>query len=478
MPELNKKEIEKRLQKLRNFEMLHPKARKRIELLEKENKQLREQISIALSVVEKLKLRIEELEKMVFGRRKKNKDEDNNHSVKRKLFRRKKPRHPSTYRRSIPKEEEITEKNDYPLVNCLDCGTPLENLKWIIRFQEDMDLFKQLLKRIEKQRIQTGYCPCCQKKASALPISSQVVSLGDNVRQFACYCVVVLNLSFEKTKNLIKDLSDISVSDGEISNILTKQAQLLLPCFHKLIDKIRAGPGSHYDETGWKVQQGFQGRFGWVMTGTEDTDTAFRLGQSRGIGNAEQLQGNNKEQVGISDDYGAYRNLFENHQLCWAHPLRKMRDLTNSDSLSAEKRQSCQKTYHSLSKLHQKLKQELVEPFELTQRQQKRQKMLRRLNNIARINDQDPEKLKNIKISLLKNREKYFTCLLHQGVPTTNNKAERALRHLVLKRKSSFGSKTQKGAWTMSILCSVLLSLWWSKPDNFFKEYSTLLNPT
>lgn len=58
-----------------------------------------------------------------------------------------------------------------------------------------------------------------------------------------------------------------------------------------------------------------------------------------------------------------------------------------------------------------------------------------------------------------------------------NNKAERGLRHIVLKRKASCGSKTQKGADTMSILCSTLLSCWWSKPENFFTAYEQMLNP-
>lgn len=211
------------------------------------------------------------------------------------------------------------------------------------------------------------------------------------------------------------------------------------------------------------------------MTGAETTDAVFSLGQSRGKGNAERLKGNNPEQVGISDDYGVYANLFKYHQLCWAHPIRKLRDLSNSDSLDINKRQEAQLTYQSLSKLHQDLKQELIKPFDLDKREQVKQKMIKRLVRIAQPNPQDPDKLKTIKKGLLKNQDKYFTCLMFQGVPTTNNKAERALRHLVLKRKSSFGSKTQKGAEVMSILYSVLLSLWWKKPDNFFKEYLALL---
>ena len=484
MPELSKKEIEKRLTKLKNLERLHPIARQRVKLLEKEKKGLKEQVEaqgrlirLQAEVIEKLKLRVEELERMVFGRKKKKKGEDNEGLDKDSKPKDKKPRHPSTYRRPIPKDEDITETNDYPIGNCPDCGTPLQDFKWIVRYQEDIKLLERLLKKIEKQKIQTGYCPFCQKRASSIPISSQIVGLGDNIRQFVCYCVVVLGLSFERTKHLIKDLSNIQISDGEISNILERQAQILLPRYHKLTANIRAGPASNYDETGWKVQEEYQGRYGWVMAGAGTTDAVFRLGQSRGRGNAEKLKGKAQDQVAITDDYGAYRNLFKHHQLCWAHPIRKLKDLVNSDQLSENKQQQCQKAYQSLNELHQSLKIILEQPFNAAERKEIKEEMIGQLIKIAKPHFDDPIKLENIKQGLMKNQEKYFTCLMFPDVPTTNNKAERALRHLVLKRKSSFGSKTQRGAWTMSILCSVLLSLWWSKPKNFFKEYSALLNP-
>lgn len=482
MPELSEKEIEQRLIKLRNLERLHPIARQRIELLEKKNEELKKTataqgklIKLQAEVIEKLKLRIEELEKMVFGKKKKDKNVTCLNQ-KRNWFKRKKPRGADTYRRAIPKEADITDRNDYPIAHCPDCGTPLQDLKWIVRYLEDIKLFEQSLKRIEKQRIATGYCPCCQKRASGMPISSQTVGLGDNIRQFVCYCAVVLSLSFEKTKHLIKDLADIEISDGEISRILEGQANLLTPQYHQLAANIRAGPAANYDETGWKVQKGEQGRYGWVMAAAQTTDTVFRLGQSRGRGNALKLKGKAKNQIAITDDYGAYKNTFRYHQLCWAHPIRKLKDLVDSDQLSDKKLQQCQKAYRALAKLHQSLKDVLAQPFEVSQREKIKQKMIKRLFEIAQACPDDPTKLQNIKQGLIKNQEKYFTCLMFQGVPTTNNRAERALRHLVLKRKSSFGSKTQKGAWIMSVLCSTLLSLWWSKPDNFFKEYSKLLN--
>lgn len=59
----------------------------------------------------------------------------------------------------------------------------------------------------------------------------------------------------------------------------------------------------------------------------------------------------------------------------------------------------------------------------------------------------------------------------------TNNTAERRIRHLVIKRLLSFGSRTQKGAQAMETLLSVLLTLWWSKPEDYFGELHRLTAP-
>jgi len=99
-----------------------------------------------------------------------------------------------------------------------------------------------------------------------------------------------------------------------------------------------------------------------------------------------------------------------------------------------------------------------------------------KLEQIAIDHPDDPVKLRKIKKHLREHKENYFTCVIHPNVPPDNNKAERALRHLVLKRKMSHGSKTHKGADVMSVLYSVMLSLWWKSKKSFLKEYAQLIN--
>jgi hypothetical protein len=91
---------------------------------------------------------------------------------------------------------------------------------------------------------------------------------------------------------------------------------------------------------------------------------------------------------------------------------------------------------------------------------------------IAKPHPKDPEKLATIKATLTERCDRYFVCLVVPGIPLDNNKAERALRKIVLKRKKSFGSKTQKGADVLSVLYSVVFSIFWNYPkEEFFEKY-------
>ena len=191
------------------------------------------------------------------------------------------------------------------------------------------------------------------------------------------------------------------------------------------------------------------------------------MGRSRGKGNIEDI---GKGKVGISDDYGAYRNAFAEHQLCFAHPHRKLRDVAESSEIPEEKREHCKSAYTQFSKLYKNIRHSLGKSVSsYAQRKYKTD-----FDSVSESHALDPTSLSKIKDALRKNKEKYFTFLRHPGIPVDNNKAERCLRHLVIKRRTSFGSKTQRGAETTSILASIILSLKWNDPENWFQKYLKL----
>lgn len=129
-----------------------------------------------------------------------------------------------------------------------------------------------------------------------------------------------MRLSFEQIRCFLSDTAGLSVSDREITAFLDEQAGKLTPEKERLFAKIRGAPGRHYDETGWKVQKEAQGNYAWITRPTSGEETIFLMGRSRGKGNAEELRGDVDNQVGITDDYGAYTNMFRKHQLLHGTP--------------------------------------------------------------------------------------------------------------------------------------------------------------
>ncbi|MBU2445385.1 MAG: transposase, partial [Bacteroidetes bacterium] len=73
--------------------------------------------------------------------------------------------------------------------------------------------------------------------------------------------------------------------------------------------------------------------------------------------------------------------------------------------------------------------------------------------------------------------DELFVFVLNKDIPATNNSAERALRHSVIARKISGGTRSAKGSKTKEILSS-LFGTWDTKDLNPLKECRELLtNP-
>jgi len=473
MKKLTQAEIDHRMIQWRNDRALEIKRKECIEKLEKENAELRATVATQQQTIEKLLLRVEQLEAMVFGR-KKRKPDDYDDLPPASSGRFEKPPRPATsFRRAIPPPEEINNRTYHPLASCPDCGHYLQRRNTVTRFVEDIPLPQKV---VVEQTIERGFCPCCKKTKSALPISPQHCSLGQNVRLYILFAVTVLGLTFGKVRAHLSGLHGLSLSDGELAAIIREGHEKLLPALHEIEGKIRAAPAAHYDETSYPVQQGEQGNYAWVKTSSTGPETIFRLGRTRGKGNAQEIRGSPSDQVGVSDDYAAYGRLFRNHALCWAHPLRKSRDLAKSGALSSEHHEQCRNFYERFCVLERSVAVASAAPLAPEERIAAIARTDENIDTLMAPDERDIPALAKLKRTFLENKEKYLLCLRIPGVPMTNNKAERSLRHLVIKRLLSFGSRSQRGAQAMETILSVLLTLWWSKPKDYFAELRKLMS--
>lgn len=458
--------------------------------LKNENKKLRERVKyleekdrIKDQLIETLTLQVKELQTIVFGK-KKNKDSDNfsDSSPKR-------PRDSSSFRRAVPMEDEITKEEEFNIDACPDCGSFLIKKKKVVRYIEDVSLpylnsLTGLIcspnREVTKQTFEKGYCKECKswhiatKGGVSPPITNGEVVLGDGIRKYICYKTYILRLTYQQIQDEFIDLYNIKISDGEIANILDKTSQnkLKIP-YEQLLKRVQASPANHMDETSWLTKG--EKTFAWVMAPTESEEAVFVVGKTRGKGIAEDLLGDDFDGTIITDCYGAYKNLKGDHQVCWAHIIRKARDLSQNQALEEDKRSFADDIYHALQEIYHELKVALQKGINnhrsVTRFKDKTTKVIKTILRFTGA----PKKLTDLAKLMHKYLDELFTCLKYDNVPAENNKAEQKLRHLVLKRKNSFGAKTNKGNETFSINASVMLSLWWNNRTNFWAKFNELM---
>jgi hypothetical protein len=448
--------------------------------LREENKKLRQENDHLRSELENVLLRVDELTNIVFGRKKRAKkkygfDDDDKP---------KKPRSSLSYQRKKPTEDEVTDTEFYEIDNCPDCETTLTRKQLITRYIEDIRIpvLEALgsdkdvkVKKVIKQEIEKGYCPNCKRWHSSIPISSKVATLGLQTKQLVAYSINVLRLTYSQTKNIIFDLYQIKISDGEITNILDKIATTLRPEFERLKAHILQAKSVHLDETG--NQTGKDKNYSWILASGENEKAVFEIGKSRGKGNAEKLlQGYNG--IRVTDCFKAYDKLPGEHQVCWVHILRKAKDLSVNSNLDESKRQLASLIHEDLKNIYKEVKTITQSKLSLKRRQLELPNLKEKLNQIIMKIENfhyPPQKLSDLKGQLERYTNQLFTCIAYKDVAPENNHAERKLRHLVLKRKNSFGTKTEKGNQILSVNLSVLMSLWWEDRDNFWPRFNQLL---
>lgn len=479
---LSETEIQRRLKRLPYLERELKETRRERDEARAEVRVLQIQLAAALKENETLRARLEELERMVFGqsrrdaqaasaRAKVSEPGLDKESVKREA---------SSYRRKVPTEDEVTDRQTHELEICSRCGGPLSDCQQFTFFEEDM---APAQKTVTKHTVETGYCANCRQRQSPLTIPAQTAGLGPRVKAFLGYSLTLPSLSFAQTKALLWETWHLQVSDGELTNILLEQGEKLTPLVLSLRGFINRQEGSHTDETGWNVQTETQGRYAWARTGSQTEHAVYRLGQSRGGGHFQELSaGTAPDHKEVSDDYLAYRQIpAENHQLCWAHPERKLRELSRSDCLTEATGAHCQSSYQTFSAIYRSVRQAretALAKGQLKVAKTTQAKLKARPKRWSKPNQLDPAKLTKWKTSLRERLACYFVCLEHPHIPPDNNKAERKLRPLVLKRKNCFGSKTQAGAQAFGNLCSVLYSLRWTTNQPIPPIYQQLLaNP-
>lgn len=303
--------------------------------------------------------------------------------------------------------------------------------------------------RYEKER---QWCSFCQKEVVATsPEEIPGVRFGINLIIYIMLLKYGAKVSLDSILLLLQQSYDLNISKGEVINLLLKARLWLGTAYDQIKDEIRASPIKHADETSWRVL----GINSWIWGFMTKQHIYLTVEQSRGKGIPEEVLANSDHQdILIRDDYAGYSKLPLKHQSCRAHLLRKSHEASTDVNASEEVKQ----LHQTLKGLFNLLDETVKRSFDLNERENFYQSSWRKLSQIISCHylSQDA---KDIQTRIKKQGKNLLTALLVDGVPLTNNLAERALRKVVVLRKVSGGSRSWGGVKTTSVNMSIIQTI-------------------
>ena len=273
------------------------------------------------------------------------------------------------------------------------------------------------------------------------------------------FLVYWTGVSIDKACGILAFFTGLELSKSQADSLLSQLASDWEVEYEAIAELVAVAAILYIDETGWKV--GKRSCYTWIFSTL--SAVLFKCGVGRGKDVLLEVLGEQFDGIGVTDDYSAYQSQFREHQLCWAHFLRK--------AIALSLRNPENRQYRRFLKLLFAIYYEAVRASRdrrlSTGRAAKVKELQKRIRKICRrygeVLDEsaspDEGKFVRLQNELVDNVHKLFVFVLHPQVEATNNRSERQARTESMARKAARTSKTERGAKRRSIIMSVLASL-------------------
>jgi transposase len=282
--------------------------------------------------------------------------------------------------------------------------------------------------------------------------------IGPVAKSVALYLRYRMGIPYRKTTELLRELFGLKFVPASALGFDRKAAARGAPIYEDLREKIRTSDVVHADETSWRSDG--VGHYVW-FAGNENL-AFFHIDRHRSADVAKNIFGEDFDGTLVRDRYPAYNGIGVDWQICIAHILTKAKEISGEHALLPQTERDtatgrfCDRVRDLCSRLcdvGQKLKSGEI-PWKAAAKIEKR--FITELNTICKqtLRFKPAETLRTY---LAGSEQKFlFTFLRRPGVPPTNNHSEQSLRYLVIFRKICFGTRSESGLKTHSILPSLV----------------------
>ncbi len=384
------------------------------------------------------------------------------------------------------RKENFTRHRDTPtkevfhtFKTCPDCGGELG--KPTVSYRRQIIDIPLTPAEISEHVVFKRWCFFCKKRVQP-QVNLRETAVGK--QRIGLQLMSIINLlkeecrqPLETIQSYLKIVHNLHLSQGSIVNMLHKTANIGKPTYEDLGKKVRQADLVFADETGGR-ENGRNGYF-WNFN---TADIQFLVyDKSRSNEMVTRVLGTEEDEdcfcgVLSTDFYTAYNIYNGFHQRCWVHLLRDIKklkeDYKKHPPLNRWAKQV--KQIYDEAKAYQGPESTLSVREKEQERIFKQQYFEEKLRVLVKPWVARESPMSTLCGRITKHLQELFVFIRFEGVPSDNNTAERMVRHTVVSRKISGGTRSAKGSQTKSILAS-LFGTWRLQNKNPLTECQLLL---
>jgi hypothetical protein len=346
------------------------------------------------------------------------------------------------HKRELVPVEQVDEIVPCKPEQCAGCGTVLEG--------EDPEPYRYQTVElppvkavVTEYQVHTLQCECGTVNRGELPQEAVASQFGPNLVGLIAILMGVYRLSKRKTAMLLEDCFGIKLSTGSVVNQQNAVSEALAAPVEEAGVYVQTEAVRNIDETGWPQRD--QEKRGWLWVVVTPLVTVFAIALSRAGQVAKDLLDPESAGAVGSDRYSAYTWLKEKRwQVCWSHLLRDFQKILERDGASQPIGETLRAQGERLLQLWGRVRDGTLSHADfLTELPAIQTAVHQALTEGAACSH--PKTAKTCR-NLLDVEPALWTFTEFPGLEPTNNSAERALRHAVIWRRTSYGTQSDAGS--------------------------------
>jgi transposase len=346
---------------------------------------------------------------------------------------------------------EPTVVHELKPTQCRRCAAPLTGA-------DPQPLPHQVVDLPRIQPIVTEYrchrlvCACCGTSTCADLPPEAAARTGPRLQGVLSFFSGVCRLSKRLVQTVANDLLNVPLSLGEVCAQERRTEAALAQPVAAARAYVQQAAAVHVDETSWRENK----KRGWLWTAVTALVSVFLIRPSRAAAVACELLGSS---TGIvhSDRYSAYHQIpLARRQVCWAHLRRDFQAMIDRGNRGTE----CGERLLILADDLFLWWHSLIDGYSDRATFEKQAWRIRRHVRAALRDGMQSgcARTAGTCAEILKVERALWTFVRGTGIEPTNNAAERALRHAVQWRKTSYGTDSAAGSRFVESLLTVAAS--------------------